>query len=983
MHLFTLFKKKFIAFFLVSFLYSLSTLFAQELPIDAIKEQISFYKENARGPYKSIHWFCADGEVREARDPCPEDKDEAVQHADYRDDIKNLAKKHHLFFAEILASTNRTDFWDEANNQSRLKQYQLNRYLESVDDGWIQRKSQYYRGAIQIEDEQAWGVEFYEKFLPRDSRITGKFYLLRQSLRDIPHDGDTNLAQLMRSQSKVIADNFSKFMDARIKIHGNPTKEDILMVQNFQKEYDSKLSETLKTELNELKKTMVDFYAPINTTTLISQVKRISKNNATRERLLQFLENYNATAKPDENIANLADILCVIRTEITDKTSGNDRLLLLDLSNSIEDILLKQSQEWQPDDLLGLLEKIRHLSLAAAGTGLIELWEWEKIKPELEVHLGQTELTIEELNNFLQTSRGVVEWSAAMVKANYQDLIDTYIQFEPLSYGFIDDRVRSSVALDLGESVSKLGSIIAKHANLSNKVMNLKSQSSIRGLNPGYAFGELVVVEGSSEGISINPNHIYIFQKPPSDLKPVAGIMTVSEGNLVSHVQLLARNLGIPNAALSNDNLKDLKKYNGDKVFYAVSAKGNVIFKAEDNMTSEETALFSKKERNQDKIAVPVEQIRLDVCDVLDMKNVDASDSGKLCGPKAANLGQLKQLFPENVVEGVIIPFGIFRKHMDQQMPGETVSYWTYLIDTFGEATVKRINKVSENDVEAYQLQRLGILKSAIEQMPLEPSFEKDLETSFAKAFGNDMGNVPVFLRSDTNMEDLKEFTGAGLNLTLFNILTKENILNGIKKVWASPYTERSFKWRQKYLNNPENVYPSILIIPSVDVEYSGVMITKGINRGSEEDLTVAFSRGAGGAVDGQIAETRLVTAENDFMLAPAREPGYLRLPKTGGTTKNTTTFENPILNDKNITDLREIAKQVRTKIPQETGNENKGAWDVELGFENDKLWLFQIRPFVENKNAKSSEYLTSIAPKIDMNTTISLSEKIETAKNE
>ena len=74
-------------------------------------------------------------------------------------------------------------------------------------------------------------------------------------------------------------------------------------------------------------------------------------------------------------------------------------------------------------------------------------------------------------------------------------------------------------------------------------------------------------------------------------------------------------------------------------------------------------------------------------------------------------------------------------------------------------------------------------------------------------------------------MEDLKEFTGAGLNLTLFNVLDKEKIIEGIKDVWASPYTERSFKWRQVYLLNPENVFPSILVIPSVDVDYSGVLI--------------------------------------------------------------------------------------------------------------------------------------------------------------
>ena len=155
--------------------------------------------------------------------------------------------------------------------------------------------------------------------------------------------------------------------------------------------------------------------------------------------------------------------------------------------------------------------------------------------------------------------------------------------------------------------------------------------------------------------------------------------MTVSEGNLVSHVQLLARNLGIPNAALSDQNLNELKGCNGEKVFYAVTDKGNVVLKQESQMTAEEKALFQKATRNTNKITVPVDQIRLDVNKVLNMSEVNAKDSGKLCGPKAANLGQLKELFPEQVVEGLVIPFGIFKDHMNQPMPGTSKSYWEYL----------------------------------------------------------------------------------------------------------------------------------------------------------------------------------------------------------------------------------------------------------------------------------------------------------------
>ncbi len=97
-----------------------------------------------------------------------------------------------------------------------------------------------------------------------------------------------------------------------------------------------------------------------------------------------------------------------------------------------------------------------------------------------------------------------------------------------------------------------------------------------------------------------------------------------------------------------------------------------------------------KKVRKEEKIAVPVDQIKLDQTSILNMREVNASNSGKICGPKAANLGQLKQMYPEKVVEGLVIPFGIFRDHMDQQMPGQNMSYWAFLNAMFKEAAKKR-----------------------------------------------------------------------------------------------------------------------------------------------------------------------------------------------------------------------------------------------------------------------------------------------------
>ena len=963
---------------LLSFAFALlfgTTNYAQQKSNNDIKKLISSYKKDIRGPYYRIKWYCKDGSVRDSKDPCPDSIGGGIQHASFKESALDLRKTNHLFFGEILASLNNQDFLDSENNYSRLKQYQLGKYLASIDDGWVLKKGQYYRGSVQSEDEEAWGKQFFETVLKDDSFVNNNYYLVRQALKDIPHNGDSNIAQQMRSESKVLAEEIPEFMDIRIKIHGNPEKTDIYLVESFIKKNASKINSKEKKIFDKLLQTMQEFYAPLNYKTIANEISKIKDKNNVLSSLNDFLNEDKSNLNAKDIVIKITENLDFLRYNITLFNNSKDRLALLDLTNQLEKILLIETQKWQPATLEETILKTQTLTCASYATGLVEAWEFDLIKPIYATTLLNDKITLKDLNSLVTSARRVVEWSTSLVKANYQETVNKYADFESFAYGFIDDRIRNSVTLNLGETVSKLNTFASDISNVNNNVMNISNQGAIRGLNPGYAFGKLIVVDGNPENIEVNTNNIYIFQKPPSDLKPVAGIMTVSEGNLVSHVQLLARNLGIPNAALSSDNLKSLEKYANKNVFYAVSNKGNVILKLENDMSDEEQKLFNKKERTKNMITVPTDKLRLDVSKIINMKDVKASDSGILCGPKAANLGELKNLFPNKVVDGIIIPFGVFKSHMNKEMPSKNKTYWQFLNETFNKATQLKKGNVTEDEIEKIVIASLKELHTAILNIDLDASFIKDLKSNFSSVFGDNLGNVPVFLRSDTNMEDLKEFTGAGLNLTLFNILKEEKIINGIKQVWASAYSERSFKWRQKYLLNPENVYPSILIIPSVDVDYSGVMITKGINEGAENDLTVAFSRGAGGAVDGQSAETRLITDNSSFLLSPARQPDYIRLPATGNTKKYYTTFNKPILNYNNINEIRELASEIREKIGKQ--NDDNHAYDVEFGFKDDKLWLFQIRPFVENKQAKSSDYLNAISPKTDSNKEIKLKEKI------
>jgi len=948
----------------------------QKLSNQEIKDLINSYKKDLRGPYKEIRWFCTDGSIRPPKDSCPDDIGPGVQHATYKSSVVDLGKYNNLYFGQILSYTSKEEFWDAENNNSRLKQYQLDKYLRTVDNGWVLEKGQYYRGALQAEDEEAWGVDFYKWLLSDTDNLTKHFYLIRQSLKDVPHKGDDNLAQKVRSDSKVISDIVPEFMALRIKIHSQPDAGDINKVKDFKSKNSNKLSNEAKTKIDALVSTMANFYRPLD----IAQIQKntpLVKNSPIGVSIKAFAASYSGETNAAILIPASAELLLDIRLAILKELNAEARLQLLDASLKLEEVIFKNSPQWQPEDLNALLDKVCYLGMANAGAGYLELGEWEQLNLSVKGS-NSNAMSLGQLTTVLENARREVEWSSSMVKANYQEVVNIYTGFEPKAHGFIDDKIRGSIALYLGQTVEELGDIIAQESALSNRVMDIDNQSGLRGLNPGYALGELVVVGGSPNEIEVSSDKIYIFQRPPSDLKPVAGIATVSEGNMVSHVQLLARNMGIPNAALADDNLKSLQKYNGEKVFYAVSNKGNAIMKLEKDMSEGERNLFIKIERKEERIEVPIENIRLEETAILNLRAVDADDSGKLCGPKAANLGQLKKMFPDKVVEGLVIPFGIFRDHMDQPMTGEQGSYWEFLNSTFKEAENMRSQGIAEGEVENFQLRQLETLREAIKKMPMKAKFISQLEERFKDVLGKSIGEIPVFLRSDTNMEDLKNFTGAGLNLTIFNVANKEKILSGIKDVWASPYSERSFKWRQKYLLNPENVFPSLLVIPSVDVDYSGVLITKGISSGNPDDLTIAFSRGAGGAVDGQSAETYLIRGIGDTqLLAPAREMYHNRLPAAGGTEKRLSTFENFILNQENIEEIRAFAKTIRVTMPAETNSDYEGAYDVELGFQNNKLWLFQIRPFVENKKALSSDYLESITPKFNLNKSIPLSKKI------
>jgi phosphoenolpyruvate synthase/pyruvate phosphate dikinase len=276
--------------------------------------------------------------------------------------------------------------------------------------------------------------------------------------------------------------------------------------------------------------------------------------------------------------------------------------------------------------------------------------------------------------------------------------------------------------------------------------------------------------------------------------------------------------------------------------------------------------------------------------------------------------------------------------------------------------------KKSEKDLAAWITPRLEIIRYSIRQAPLSSQLERAIrrgldEEGLLKR--NDKSqSVGCFVRSDTNVEDLAGFTGAGLNLTVPNVIGFDNILQAVKDVWASPFTERAYGWRQSHMEDPEYVFPAVAVVRSFASQKSGVMVTVDVDTGDPAWLSVAINEGVGGAVEGQAAESLRVPKAGGQLrvLAQATAPTRYELSPQGGLVSVPASGSERVLQPDEIRRLMTFAASVSDRFPAlRTAAGTSQPADVEFGFHDGKLGLLQLRPFVESRSAQRSTYLAQL----------------------
>jgi hypothetical protein len=911
-------------------------------------------KTDPRGPFVSVKWFCSDGTVLPPKAYACQSHGGGHQHGEWSDRTKELRANGYMV-ATLLAGIDARQAVADPGFHDQFAQMLTERYLMAADDGWIMRRALFYRGAIQEEDERAGGRALLEELASRPEWLDVHYPMLRAGVRMLPHGEDSASVQKVRQVSAGLSDRDPAFQKLRAKIHGSPDAEDAQRVRD----YAASVTDSARRAEYEALAAEIDAVyraAPVAETLREAAAGR-GIDPGLKQRLLDAAGQLATDGSAAGTFTYTAAVLAHIRDHLPKAASGAARLDLLDLSLQVESAHFRAGAELA-QQVSTLTRKERAALLAAAaeaayGTGHLRMRQFHAMQPALEALSTRSSLPMSDYLDSLRYLGRAPGWASQNLAFHFQPAMDRLAAIEPKAELFVQDQLRGSPMLAYSRILDTLARDADKQAGISHRLFGEDVGVGFRALNPGMARGILHTRPDMARIGEFSRDGIYLLPETVAELPPVAGILTAGEGNPLSHVQLLARNLGIPNVAVAPSALDALQAQDGKSVVMAVSAAGVVDIQPDG---PEWDAYFDTQGESGDVVIRPdLEKLDLSVREFINLDDLRADDSGRTVGPKAAKLGELRHAFPDKVAPGVAIPFGLFREVvLDRPYKDGKRTVFEWMVDEF-----RRIEALPGGRDAQYEKLRAE-LYDLIRGTDLGPAFRDGLRREMQRAFGT-VDGVGVFIRSDTNVEDLPGFTGAGLNLTVPNVVGFDNVITELRNVWASPYTKRAFAWRNSHMEGPEHVYPAVLLLKTVPSDKSGVMITADVDNGDRNVLSVAVNEGVGGAVEGQAAESLRIDRRTGEvrLLAVATAPTRHVPQPSGGVAELPASGAETVLQPGEIRQLIGISTEIPEKFPPIVDDQGRPApADIEFAFVDGKLQLLQIRPFLESRKAKGSGYL-------------------------
>jgi len=953
-----------------------------------LRDNFALCTGKLKGPYTENICVCPDGRKIPVRNTsgrigigC---KDELFCAA-FRAPWAEALAKERMYIANIFSRD--LYLWDTFPDHNDLvRGYILDEYFTSTNPKHKLSELKAYGGLSGAEYETPASARFFERYLNAPEFNDNRNFLLAYELQKRFYiRADLGQIEKARALSVRIQEADPKFKPLRDAVHNQISPSLVPQLIAFR---DPLPPGSTRAQIDQLI-AEIEKLTSVDESALATQVGEV-EDEALRSKLLGLLPAANTD--PVAAISSLAALMVLDRQTVAGRqASPADARRLVDLNVTAAGVIQKRGnallQGGAAPSVKQLVQMLMALTDATYGAGLLGEREREASVGVLGELLAAPKQSRQNFARKLQQAERAVEWAQNNATLSFAEVWAPWNFLLPQTATIRDDILRSSPLLLYAQVARRLDDYVAGPRRSHHDLFGAEVDTDVRALNPGLALGTLRVAPKDG---AYTRDEIVALPDTPADLDPAAGILTQGEGNVLSHVQLLARALGIPNVVLGPSAYAKIAPHDGRQVFLIVTPGGRVIIKEVAAMTPQDREVYEEYTHNQERRAdgslggggprLHIDRAKVDLRKnmPIDLNDVRRKDSGVFCGPKAAYLGELKHIFPDHVARGIVVPFGAYYDHyqnakvaVPDTLRSRGIATGGERLPDFAERTYKEFFQVmipagkSEKDLATWITPRLDVIRYSIRQSPLSP----DLTQAIRDGLDRDgllrpedkSQSVGCFVRSDTNVEDLDNFNGAGLNLTVFNRKSLDDIYQGLKEVWASPFEFRSFSWRQTLIDDPLWVLSSVVILEAVPNDKSGVLVTADVNSSSSGMMTVATSEGVGGAVDGTSAETLLWSPQGVQIVSLFKSPWKNQLLAGGGSAIVPTSGSDTVLAPDELSQIISAGQKIsETFTPVQDPAGKPRPWDIEFGFRNGKLWLFQCRPFLGNDALKN---IPALAP--------------------
>ncbi len=457
--------------------------------------------------------------------------------------------------------------------------------------------------------------------------------------------------------------------------------------------------------------------------------------------------------------------------------------------------------------------------------------------------------------------------------------------------------------------------------------LQLVSQSDIakeqeyQALNLAKGIGRVHVIPKLNEHVEIGFNEIVVLDEVPIQLPPVAGVITSRPSTPLSHINLLAKGWGVPNAYIK-DAHTILKQFDGLWVEFETKRDTYTIKRADMDQLREYQRRLAQR--------LDVMKPRFDLSEMRLLSLAQQRASLAIAfGGKSANLGEVMNAR----LPGILVPAGF------------TLPFFYYdeflKANKLDDAIFTLLNDQKFVHDPVYRRAQLVSLRARIQQ----GKFDAKLQEQILRRVRKEFAGKGLFVRSSSNSEDLPKFSGAGLYTTVPNVREEPKLIEAVKTVWASLWNFEAYEARERAVIDHSKIFMAVLIQEGINSESSGVMITADpFDRDNQGAIYISAKRGLGiKVVEGKRVAEQIIyrqRANAVRVLTRSDEDSLLTFDEKGGVKEVAITGERVVLTDDVIRRLVSAATAIRRVF----GSRDQ---DIEWAYMKGQIYIVQSRPFI------------------------------------